>query len=444
MADDEQQQSHIDASGIVDMDTDSDDNDTNLVQVLRPLPPPPLVIPPPVAERPWHERISTPPAAGLIRPLMPPCEGLEHWWARDRTLTEWTADIEECEAAPIPVGGDIILPGAAALHPSDYANIVRALLWDIQHQRWLARKFLRRIQQRIWSRRVQCDVDLIENTPVSERDAVLLTDTRNRAIYRFHRRDIFNNLLSKITAADEFLPMPRPPTNPWTNQPLTHAQTIALCQRLTADYATRGTCPPVLFAAFCASGYDIHRYESENPSLLGQHAIQAFFRDIHDHNRDTFCETLFQLLADAGVNYSMTAIRRWARQSPLTLAHRDWLAIARDYTLWLNLHLQPRRTWNDEAEIHREVRELYARTPMREADTAGPRLRALRMPVAPPSLVRRQALTGEPIIIPFRPPTTSALSLLFPDVTTILDISGNGAMSSAEAIALIHQALFRM
>lgn len=452
MADDEQQpqeQHFIDTTGIVDMDTDSESDTPPITR--QPPPPPlevPLPLPPLLSLPPWEIRCTVLPSPGVIRPLIPPRDGMEHWWARDRTLTEWLSEIDECEAAvPTPVGGDIILPGAAALHPEGYATSVRALLWDLQHQRWLARKFLRRLQQRIWSRRVQCDVDLIENTPVPDRDAVLLTDTRNRAIYRFHRRDIFNNLLSNITAADEFLPTPRPPTNPWTNQPLTPAQTIALCQRLTADYAARGTCPPVLFAAFCASGYDTRRYESENPSLLSQHAIQSYFRDIHDHNRETFCETLFQLLADAGINFSSTAIRRWSRQSPLTPAHREWLAMARDYTLWLHLHLQPRRSWHDESAIYREVRQLYERTPMRESDTAGPRLRALRtpaMPAMPPVLMRAPAVMGEPVVIPFRPPAVSALSLLFPALP-ILDISGsNGAMSSEEAIALLHQALFRM
>lgn len=456
MADDEQQQqSHIDATGIVDNDdattTDNDDNmETETTADVTPWPSPPPV--PAAAPAPA-------PVPGQIRPLIPPRDGMEYWWSRERTLTEWLTEIDECAAAePTPVEGDIILPGAATLHPTGYANSVRALLWDIQHQRWLARKLLRRLQQRIWSRRVQCNVDLIENTAVPDADAVLLTDTRNRAIYRFHRRDIFNNLLSNITAADEFLPTPRPPTNPWTNQPLTHAQTIALCQRLTVDYAARGACPPVLFAAFCASGYDTQRYGTENPSLLSQHAIQSYFRDIHDHNRETFCETLFQMLGDAGVNFSMTAIRRWARRSPLTPAHREWLAMARDYTLWVNLHLQPRRTWYDETVIYREVRELYERTPMREADTAGPRLRALRntvMPAAPPSLMRAPALLGEPIVIPFRPATAaittaSPLSLLFPNLlpatatATLLDVSGDDTMDTAEAIALIQRALFRM
>jgi hypothetical protein len=277
--------------------------------------------------------------------------------------------------------------------------------------------------------------------PVSAADTITLTDTRNRAIYHFHRRDIFGNMLSNITAADEFLPTPRTPTNPWTNQPLTLAQTIAICQQLIADWGRRGACPPVLFAAFCASGYDIRRFEYENPSLLGQHAIQSFFREIHDHNRETFCETLFQLLADAGINFSSTAIRRWTRQTPITQAHRDWLAMARDYTLWLNLHLQPRRGWSDEAAIYHDVRTLYSRTPMRETDTAGPRLRALRRRSATPAV--------PPLIIPLRPPTMA--SILFPfgtqltPVGGLLDVSGGvDGMDSATALALIQQALFRM
>lgn len=183
-------------------------------------------------------------------------------------------------------------------------------------------------------------------------------------------------MISKISTADEMLPNPRPPTNPWTNQSLRLGQLIAVSQFLLCDYAARGRCPPVLFAAFCAAGYDLKRFQSENSSFLSQYAITAYFKDIHDHNREAIVETALQLLADASVSHSPVAMRRFFRASPTTDDQRLWLALCRDYTLYINLHIQTRPHWYDEAAIHRDVRRTYAST--RVDDPAGPRIRLLR------------------------------------------------------------------
>jgi hypothetical protein len=323
--------------------------------------------------------------AGHIRPLFPPRLGFEHWWAHGRTLTDWVTDINELLAAPTTsdVSGDTILPASdvqlpsvTALHPPGYGTAVAELFHEIQRHRYLARKVLNRLRLRIWSRRIQCDVDLIDMAPIPDRDRVLLTDTTNRTIYAFHRRDIFQNLLSNIGAAAEMLPAPRLPTNPWTNTPLTMGQTMSLCQKLLLDYAQRGQCPPVLFAAFCAADYDIHRFESENSAMLAQHAIRAYFADLHEHNRDVITDTVTQLLDEHGVRFSPTTVRRWFRRTPVTPLHREWLALARDYTLHLNLHIQPRPSWHDDVGIARDVRRLYSQTDFSEA--LSPRLRFLR------------------------------------------------------------------
>lgn len=333
----------------------------------------------------WSERTREPPLRGHIRPLFPPRIGFEHWWYRDRTLGDWAAEIEELlMTQPSPdVSGetilsasDVQLPSVAALHPPGYGTAVLELFHEIQRHRYLARKVLMRLQHRIWSRRIQCNVDMIDMEPIPIADRILLTDTQNRTIFAFHRRDIFRNLLSNISASAEMLPNPRPPTNPWTNQPLTRAQTMSICQKLLLDYARRGQCPPVLFAAFCAAKYDIRRFESENSALLAQHAIRAYFADLHEHNRDVVCDTVTQLLDEYNVRFSPVTVRRWFRQTPVTPLHREWLALARDYTLHLNLHIQPRPSWQDDGGISRDVRRLFARTNFSEA--MSPRLRLLR------------------------------------------------------------------
>jgi hypothetical protein len=417
--------------------------------------------------------------AGHIHPLFPPRLGFEHWWARDRTLTEWVTEINEILAVTPPdISGDTILsasdvqlPSVAALHPPGYGMAVAELFHEIQRHRYLARKVLNRLRLRAWARRIQCNVDLIDMEPIPVRDQILLTDTTNRTIYAFHRRDIFQNLLSNIGAAAEMLPAPRLPTNPWTNSPLTPAQTISLCQKLLLDYAQRGKCPPVLFAAFCAAKYDIHHFESENSAMLAQHAIRAYFADLHEHNREVVTDTVTQLLDEHGVHFSPITVRRWFRRTPVTSLHREWLALARDYTLHLNLHIQPRPSWHDDAGIARDVRRLYAQTDF--SDAVSPRLRLLRgdasgaqisVTMRPDQITMVRAGPG-PLLGLFDPAdtlasmdtplltgglmpilfTTAAFASQYHAAATpdILDPSGN-PISSAEALALLRSTLWRM
>jgi hypothetical protein len=203
---------------------------------------------------------------------------------------------------------------------------------------------------------------MIDMAPIKAADAVFVTDVKHRQVFRFHRRDVFNSLSSNICMYDELMPYPRPPTNPWTNQVLTLTQTISVCQQLVEHYGRQGRCPPVLFAAFCASRYDVGRFQRENSSLLSQHAIVAYFKDLTEDNGPVVEETMTNLLSEAGLNFSPTAIRRWLQMRPITALHREWITFVQDYTLYMNLHVQVRPRWVNRVSIRQDVRELYRRT----------------------------------------------------------------------------------
>jgi hypothetical protein len=364
----------------------------------------------------------------LVPPPADADSPLHSWWSRTLTLRTWVNELTQLstEAATITattVSGETVLPGIGggvsdSLSPLEgpylgsipptpaFAEASWELFYENQRARWMAFKAFNKWRWNVWRKRPQCGVDLIMNEPVESRDAIFLTDTRNKAVYCFHRRDLFTNLMTKITAADEMLPTPRPPTNPWTNQPLTLGQTLAVCQALLQHSVSRGRCPPTLFAAFCAAGYSLSRFESENSSLLAQYAITAYFKDLHEHNRETVTDTMLELLRDAGQRYSAVAVRRWLRITPVTAIHREWLALVRDYTLHMNLHIQPRRHWYHDVAIYGDVRELFRRTPME--DPAGPRLRLLRATPGPS----------------LRAPVSLAIGQLFETLGT-LDLSEN-------------------
>jgi hypothetical protein len=217
---------------------------------------------------------------------------------------------------------------------------------------------------------------------IKNRDAILIADTKQHQIFRFHRRDLFSNLIANICMAEEMMPYPRPPTNPWSNVPWTLGQTMSVCAQLSLDYALRGKCPPVLLAAFCEARFDLKRFKQDNASMLSQHAIYSYFKDLTSENMDTVYDTLTQLLTSANLGYSSTAISRWLKQVPQTALHRDWLLLVRDYTVYINLHVQVRPTWRSAIDIRHDVRTLYRRTTTELPDR---RLRVLGSPIGPTS-----------------------------------------------------------
>ncbi len=143
---------------------------------------------------------STLPLPGTIRLLVArPADlptPLECWWHHDRSLQEWITDIGRLHQTLTTVSGDTIL----AASPEPYADAAQQpasltalggdpvlvaastdLFFANQRARWRALKTFNRWRTRIWRKSPQCNIDLIENTPVQPADAVYLTETRKRA-----------------------------------------------------------------------------------------------------------------------------------------------------------------------------------------------------------------------------------------------------------------------
>jgi hypothetical protein len=358
---------------------------------------------------------------------------LETLWFKDMTLADWVYTLEDAKA---DVSEN---PIAVAFRPPNYIQLLEDLFYGNQRKRWLAHVVRQRWCQRVWRKKTQCNIDMIDMLPIADKDAIFLTDTKHRQIYRFHKRDVVTNLLSNICMSDEMLPTPRAPTNPWTNSKLTMPQTMTLCQQIVADYASRGLCPPVLFAAFWASRFCLRRFHEDNSALLSQHAVRSYFKDLHEDNMDTVFDTIANLLQYSDIQYPTVSVRRWLRQTPQTPLHREWLLLARDYTLYINLHVQVRPTWYSEEYIYADVRRLYNRTTF-PPPPASARMQLLREAVGQqlPQLPPLSQLPQLPVLQPLQSPLYSIFSL-----PMMFDVSGS-TMSNDTALELIRNALFRM
>jgi hypothetical protein len=135
------------------------------------------------------------------------------------------------------------------------------------------------------------------------------------------------------------------------------------------------------------------------------------------------------MLVEAGCEFSLTAIRRWLRLTA-TPIHHEWLAAVRDYTMYINLHVQIRPEWYNQSYIMADIRRLFART--RLPDPTSQRVRSLRA-----------ASAVIPMTLPLPLPTQQPiLGLLGLPLLPFQDVSGG--MGYDVALQLIQQALFRM
>ena len=287
----------------------------------------------------WESQSITCPLRGTIRLLNRPPDDLQISYT-DRSLTQWIEGIAD-------------LISSTADDIKERGHRIQDLFYENQRQRWLAFKVLRTLTQRCWSRKIKCDMELVTLGAIQKSDEIFLTDTTNRTIFRFHRRDVLQNLLSNLSQSANMIASPRPPTNPFTNSILTQAQCMSLCHQLLRSY-TRGVrwCPPTLFAAFWASKFDMKRFYNENSATLSQGAIFNYFKEICDENRDTMLDTISALLTTARRAYSLSAIRKWlSPETPTTALHKDWLNLVRDYYLYMNMHIQARPHWYSPGSI---------------------------------------------------------------------------------------------
>lgn len=220
-------------------------------------------------------------------------------------------------------------------------------------QKMLFRMLLLHIRYRIWSRRPVCNIDLITLEPIADADAFELMDTHERCIYRFHRSNMYKSIITNLGTATTMIAEPRAPTNPYTNNPLTLAQTISVCKRLAATVP----CPHPFFAAFWAARFDIQRFHTENIAALSQHAITSYFDEFNVENVTTIHGTVKTLLTYT--NYLVPEPSEWMGPFPF---RDDWRKLCRDYFIFVNLHVLARPHWSSNASIFTEAWTLAERS----------------------------------------------------------------------------------
>jgi hypothetical protein len=134
--------------------------------------------------------------------------------------------------------------------------------------------------------------------PVNEEDIVTLerpkqpvtiVDWAARRTYVFEARTIFRDWVGRLTMADYLYPGPQPPRNPYTNLPLTLAQTLAVYEQLPT------TCRHWAIEAYKAGGFDMEDFEDRHGQSLRYHAVEQLFRA---KEGDTYTTIMLEFIED--------------------------------------------------------------------------------------------------------------------------------------------------
>lgn len=221
---------------------------------------------------------------------------------------------------------------------------------ESQRRRMLFRMLLLHTRHYIWSRRPVCNIDLVTLEPIADEHVFELTDTSSRCLFRFHRNNIYKAVLTNLFMSNEMVAEPRYPSNPYTNKPLTLAQTVSVCQRLVAMKIDHDSCPHPLLAAFWVARFDLQRFYTDNIAALSQHAIHSYFSDITESNVEVIRGTVHTFLLHT--NYVTPTTAKWLdTTNPITLRD-EWRLLCRDYFVYANLQVQSRPHWSSSASIY--------------------------------------------------------------------------------------------
>jgi hypothetical protein len=218
--------------------------------------------------------------------------------SHDRTLREWVALIKEWKASPLPEKYDTPLESG---NPFTTRRAAAAFLTDLLARelrlRWLARKFVARIRERIYTRRIvgqECDLFTTEPVPAYAR--VCVRDRTTRSLYCFHVRTATHLITSALAYSNYGIAAPQAPKNPYTNRPWSLVQLMAMTAQICAHTFHSGRhIPPLVIQKFRRCGHSVEAYFNKYTNELLVAGARNYFKDVRNPE---LLETCGDLLDD--------------------------------------------------------------------------------------------------------------------------------------------------
>lgn len=218
--------------------------------------------------------------------------------SHDRTLREWVSLINEWNASALPTQYDKPLEsGNPFTTRRAAAGFLTELLARELRLRWIARKYVARIRERIYARRiVGADCDLYTTEPVPEHARVYVRDRTTRTKYCFHVRTATHLISSALGYSQYGIAAPQTPKNPYTNRPWSHAQLMAMTAQICAYTFMSGRhLPHVTILKFRRCGHSVGAYFNKYTNEIVITGARNFFKDVQNPD---LLETCGDLLDD--------------------------------------------------------------------------------------------------------------------------------------------------
>lgn len=239
------------------------------------------------------------PQRGHIRFFTVPPGSSGPWYiseiaAVDRSLNEWLALINKWNNSPISKEYDAPL----GLNPFTTRRAAAAFLTELlareMRLRWIARKFVAALRERVYARRcIGADCDLFTTAPIPAHSCVYVRDRESRTHYAFHVRTATYMIISAINYSHYGIAAPQAPKNPYTNKPWSQAQLMVITSQICAHTFTsmRHNLHPVILE-FRKNNHDVATYFSKNSDMLMLRGAVSFFKDIHNPDLQMIIEDL--------------------------------------------------------------------------------------------------------------------------------------------------------
>jgi hypothetical protein len=248
-----------------------------------------------------------PAPAGTIRFLTMPPGSSGPWYvntivAHDRTLSEWLFVINTWNKGVLPEKYDTPLEsGNPFTTRRAAAEFLTKLLAKELRLRWIARKFIMRVREKVYVRRtVGADSDLHTTLPVPHYAQVSVRDRNSRSLYVFHVKTITSMFQKSHKYSNYGIACPQVPKNPYTNKPWSSSQLIAITSQILAHTHLALRCVhPRGILEFVACGHDVSKYYLKHMTQQQLEGAQSFFKEIHNMELNTIREDLLDDFYDA-------------------------------------------------------------------------------------------------------------------------------------------------
>lgn len=311
------------------------------------------------------------PVCGTIRFFTIPLETAElrPWYmnvivSQDRTLGEWLALINKWKDSPLSAKYD------APLHdPNPFttrraaAEFLTVLLAKEMRLRCIARKFVMKVRERIYARRIiGVEHDLFTTEAIPAHARVYVRDRDSRAMYCFHVKTATYLLNAALGYSHLGIACPQQPKNPYTNKPWTLGQLMSITTQIcTFTFQNMRHMPPPEILKFRKCKHCLETYFKRHGHSLMIAGARSFFKDVQNPDLIETCEDLLDDLYDSvghDVSYGWRVVKACVlgRLFPFEFRERwDRVLLA----VWIHTNFNKCVGFKDHNAIMNEFADLH-------------------------------------------------------------------------------------